>query len=92
MVEMNKADLINRAMSIYRVVLPCGNKSSPDECFAKWDDCLIFWFNTPDHTTHALLTKEDERQACSAEWSSEETATRNGSCKSRLNHELISTP
>jgi hypothetical protein len=78
MFEEKKAYLIDRAINMYKIVLPCCDKFSLDECFTVWEDILIFWFNTNDNNTHVLLAQignmSTVRQECFSNNGSRATA------------------
>ena len=50
-----KAHLIKAAVSKYETIAPCSDKTSLEECFTVDNDKLLFWFNTPDCSTHLLV-------------------------------------
>lgn len=49
-----KRQLIQEAMEKYRKVYPCGSYQSFEECFTVHKDRLVLWFDTEDHSTHAV--------------------------------------
>ncbi len=53
-----KQRLIKKAKGIHKTVLPCGGKSSLSDCFTDDGARLVFWFNTPDQSTHVLMSKQ----------------------------------
>jgi hypothetical protein len=52
--------LIEQARQQYHDIYPCGRKQSLGDCFTRYNDRLIFWFNTPDNSTHALARRLDD--------------------------------
>lgn len=54
-----KKDLIKKAKNIYGKIYPCVNKSSLSECFTESKNGeLVFWFNTPDKSTHMVASDD----------------------------------
>lgn len=49
-----KQKLIERALSEYEQIFPCGSATLFDDCFTTTADKLLFWFNTKDESTHLL--------------------------------------
>lgn len=49
-----KIQLIEEAKEKFKKIYPCGAYFSFAECFTVYKGRLIFWFNTEDHSTHAL--------------------------------------
>jgi hypothetical protein len=39
-------------------ISPIGGDSSFDNCYSCFDDSLAFWFNTPDQSSHIVLSKD----------------------------------
>lgn len=53
-----KLRLITKAKKKYGKIFPCINKSSLEECFTESKEGeLIFWFNTPDNSTHMIASE-----------------------------------
>ena len=50
-------ELIKTAVTQYRRIFPCGNKSNIEDGFTVEGHHLLFWFNTEDNSTH-LLSRE----------------------------------
>ena len=50
-----KANLIEQALRSYEFIFPCAGKKNLDECFMIDGGRLLFWFNTPDRSTHLLV-------------------------------------
>lgn len=53
--EKLKQRLIRKARKIYSKIEPCGLLPSLDDCFTIVGNDLVFWFNTQDMLTHALI-------------------------------------
>ncbi len=52
--EKAKIQLIKEAKGRFKKIYPCGVYYSFDKCFTVHKDRLVLWFNTEDHTTHAV--------------------------------------
>lgn len=49
-------DLIRRAREKFTTIYPCSTKSSFDECFTRYGQKYVFWFNTGDNSTHVVMS------------------------------------
>jgi hypothetical protein len=47
--------MIEKAIKKYGKIFPCVTKSNLNECFTVEGSKLVFWFNTEDHSTQALV-------------------------------------
>jgi len=47
--------LIRRALKEHSRIFPPAHKRSLKECFTRHNGKIVFWFNTEDRTTHALI-------------------------------------
>lgn len=60
---MNKTKhhLIKKARQTYSKISPCGTKTSLFDCFTIIENGkkLVFWFNTPDNSTHVMVGEID---------------------------------
>ena len=52
-----KETMISLALQQYEQISPCGNRGCFSECFTHADGFLIFWFDTPDRSTHVVWRK-----------------------------------
>jgi hypothetical protein len=52
-----KRKMIIQARNQYQQIYPCSSKKNLGDCFTVEEDRILFWFNTPDETTH-VLTQE----------------------------------
>jgi len=57
--ESVKKLLIDNARNFYGDISPCSGIESFSECFTEIDDGenIVFWFNTPDNSTHMLSSR-----------------------------------
>lgn len=46
--------IMEQALRKYKKIYPCGSKKSLWECFTRYNDSVLFWFNTEDDTTHMI--------------------------------------
>jgi hypothetical protein len=53
--EQIKQTLIEKAIDIYGVIKPCGQKKSIDDCFTVYSNRILFWFNDIDNSTKMLV-------------------------------------
>jgi hypothetical protein len=51
-----RENLINQARRQFAAIYPCGVKKSLADCFTQHNNRIVFWFNTEDHSTHALMS------------------------------------
>jgi hypothetical protein len=49
--------MMSKAREMYQEIRPCGAKDSWGECFTTEGTTVVFWFNTPDDSTHVLTAK-----------------------------------
>ncbi|MCK5232169.1 MAG: hypothetical protein KAR13_17995 [Desulfobulbaceae bacterium] len=49
-----KEHMIEMARRRYDKISPCSFKATLDECFTVNDECILFWFNTEDNSTHCV--------------------------------------
>lgn len=54
-IEQLKSTMISQAQERHSEIYPCGGLSSLSECFTVEADMLLFWFNTKDNSTHAMM-------------------------------------
>ncbi len=52
-----KRELISIALEEHEQILPCGGRDSFSKCFTFSSGYLVFWFDTPDMSTHVLWRK-----------------------------------
>ncbi|MBD3344212.1 MAG: hypothetical protein GF401_04015 [Chitinivibrionales bacterium] len=52
--DKHRKKLICHAVKKYKKIFPCAEKKGFEECFTSRGDSLVFWFNTPDHSTHVV--------------------------------------
>ncbi len=55
--EMNnlKTKLQLQAVKKYGIdITPVGGRACWADCYTQFDDKLMIWFDTPDHSTHAM--------------------------------------
>ncbi|WP_155851799.1 hypothetical protein [Chitinivibrio alkaliphilus] len=52
--EHVKKQLIQEAQKSFSNIRPCSSKGSFQDCFSVEGDSLLFWFNTPDNSTHIM--------------------------------------
>jgi hypothetical protein len=52
-----KKELIDEATRSHRIILPTARRIDISECFTVMCDKMVFWFNTPDGSTH-ILTRD----------------------------------
>jgi hypothetical protein len=52
--------LIEQARQQYRDIYPCGRKHNFGDCFTRYNNRLIFRFNTQDNSTHAPACSLDD--------------------------------
>jgi hypothetical protein len=57
MFHREKQRLIGIAMAKYGRILPCADRKSLESCFTMYGNQLIFWYNTPDHSTHIEVVR-----------------------------------
>ncbi len=55
-------NLIKKARKMYKKIYPCGEKGKLNECFTYTRKSVVFWFNTKDETTHAIVDYRVGRQ------------------------------
>ena len=55
--ETQKMTLIKNAQKRFQKILPCGGRSSFNECFTIDRGMIIFWFDTPDRSTHIEMCR-----------------------------------
>lgn len=48
---------MSKAIEMYQEIRPCGVMGSWGECFTTEGNTVVFWFNTPDESTHVLTAK-----------------------------------
>jgi len=56
MSEKEKFELFQAARKKHKDITPCSGKTW-DECFIEYDGVLHLFFNTPDHNTHVINSK-----------------------------------
>jgi hypothetical protein len=49
--------MMNEALVKYQSIAPCAGLSSWDECFRRYGDNVVFWFNTEDKSTRAVMRR-----------------------------------
>jgi hypothetical protein len=47
-----KMTLLQKALNKYGKIFPCGTKNTFNECYTQFEDMILFWFDTEDHSTH----------------------------------------
>ena len=52
-----KKQLIRRALEKHKKILPCMRRKNFNACFTEEEDNLLFWYNTPDRSTHVVSAK-----------------------------------
>lgn len=52
-----RSEMINEALSKYQTIEPCAGLSSFDDCFRRYGDNMVFWFNTEDQSTRAVMRR-----------------------------------
>ena len=55
-----KISLIKKAREMYKVISPCGSKSSLWDCFTIQGEMVYLWFNTQDNSTHMVVDRVGE--------------------------------
>jgi D-alanyl-D-alanine dipeptidase len=51
-------EMIEQAMQKHGTILPCGYRSSLEECFTALDAAtLCLWYSTPDGSTHVVVKR-----------------------------------
>ncbi len=51
-----KLNMIRKAREAYADIFPCTTKGNLEECFTLEGNQVFFWFNTPDKTTHMMMS------------------------------------
>lgn len=57
-----KSRLIEMARSRFGEILPCGGRPDFTECFNVIGTKTLFWFNTPDDSTHTVSISHSHSQ------------------------------
>ncbi|KMQ51790.1 hypothetical protein CHISP_1286 [Chitinispirillum alkaliphilum] len=57
-----KEKMIRRAVKRYKHIYPCGEKNQLSQCFTTMGNTILFWFNTKDHTTKLITSKDGKIQ------------------------------
>ena len=52
-----QSKLFKRAYQTHHLIYPCGSNTRFEDCFTLYGDMLVFWFNTPDESSHAIKEK-----------------------------------
>ena len=47
--------MIRQAFRRHEIIYPCASKTTLSECFTLDKERLVFWFNTPDNSTHVMM-------------------------------------
>ncbi len=50
-------ELIRKAKSAYKKILPCPHRGKLEECITRDDKHVYFWFNTEDESTHLIVER-----------------------------------
>lgn len=54
-IENLKKRMITEAQNQHREIYPCGGFGSLSDCFTVEAGRVLFWFNTKDNSTHAIM-------------------------------------
>jgi hypothetical protein len=57
-----KSEMIREALRKYRKIYPVTTASALVDCFTFDTDKIIFWFNTEDQSTRALIKNRKRRK------------------------------